>query len=61
MLQRSIVSIGSYSVVTEPLAEADALRLLPNRRMAYDSKQFLYYFRLTSDHRLLFGGRASFT
>jgi glycine/D-amino acid oxidase-like deaminating enzyme len=56
-----MVSIGSYSVVTEPLAEADALRLLPNRRMAYDSKQFLYYFRLTSDHRLLFGGRASFT
>jgi glycine/D-amino acid oxidase-like deaminating enzyme len=47
MLQRSMVSIGSYSVVTEPLAEADALRLLPNRRMAYDSKQFLYYFRLT--------------
>ena len=61
MLQASMVSIGSYSVVTEPLAEADALRLLPNRRMAYDSKQFLYYFRLTSDHRLLFGGRASFT
>ncbi len=61
VLQGSMVSIGSYSVVTEPLAEADALRLLPNRRMAYDSKQFLYYFRLTSDHRLLFGGRASFT
>ena len=61
LLQKSMVAIGSYSVATEPLAEADALRLLPNRRMAFDSKQFLYYFRLTSDHRLLFGGRASFT
>jgi glycine/D-amino acid oxidase-like deaminating enzyme len=61
MLQRGMVAIGSYSVATEPLAEADASRLLPNRRMAYDSKQFLYYFRLTGDRRLLFGGRASFT
>jgi glycine/D-amino acid oxidase-like deaminating enzyme len=29
--------------------------------MAFDSKHFLYYFRLTPDRRLLFGGRAEFT
>ena len=29
--------------------------------MAFDSKHFLYYFRLTSDDRLLFGGRAEFS
>jgi glycine/D-amino acid oxidase-like deaminating enzyme len=29
--------------------------------MAFDSKYFLYYFRLTPDNRLLFGGRAEFT
>jgi glycine/D-amino acid oxidase-like deaminating enzyme len=28
--------------------------------MAFDTKKFLYYFRLTPDHRLLFGGRTSF-
>ena len=28
--------------------------------MIYDSKNFLYYFRLTPDRRMLFGGRAAF-
>ena len=28
--------------------------------MVFDSKHFLHYFRLTPDHRLLFGGRAEF-
>ena len=28
--------------------------------MIFDSKNFLYYFRLTPDGRMLFGGRASF-
>jgi glycine/D-amino acid oxidase-like deaminating enzyme len=60
-LQRRLVPVGSYIIATEPLSESDATRLLPRRRMAFDSKYFLYYFRLTSDHRLLFGGRAEFT
>ena len=29
--------------------------------MAFDSKHFLYYFRVTPDRRLLFGGRAEFS
>lgn len=57
-LQRRFVPIGSYIIVTEPMDPTRAARLLPRRRMAFDSKHFLYYFRLTSDHRLLFGGRA---
>jgi glycine/D-amino acid oxidase-like deaminating enzyme len=28
--------------------------------MIYDSKHYLYYFRLTPDNRILFGGRAAF-
>ena len=60
-LQRRLVPIGSYIIATEPLSESIAARLLPRRRMAFDSKNFLYYFRLTSDRRLLFGGRAEFT
>jgi glycine/D-amino acid oxidase-like deaminating enzyme len=35
-------------IATEPLTDAQASRVLPTGRMAYDSKQFLYYFRLTS-------------
>jgi glycine/D-amino acid oxidase-like deaminating enzyme len=60
-LRRRIVPIGSYVIATEPLGADRCAQLLPKHRMAYDSKNFLFYFRTTADHRLLFGGRASFT
>jgi glycine/D-amino acid oxidase-like deaminating enzyme len=60
-LQRRFIPIGSYIVATQPLAEADAAALLPRRRVAFDSKHFLCYFRTTADRRLLFGGRAEFS
>ena len=60
-LQRRLIPIGSYIIVTVPLADAVAARLLPRRRMAFDSRHFLHYFRLTADNRLLFGGRAEFS
>jgi len=59
-LQRRIVPIGSYIIVTEPLAEELARAISPRNRMIFDSKNFLYYFRLTPDRRMLFGGRAAF-
>ena len=59
-LQRRLVPIGSYIIATEPLSPADASMLVPRRRMAFDSKHFLHYFRVTRDRRLLFGGRAEF-
>ena len=59
-LQRRIVPIGSYIIVTEPLPEDLATTVSPRDRMIYDSKNFLYYYRLTPDRRMLFGGRAAF-
>ena len=59
-LQRRFVPIGSYIIATAPLPEDHAATLIPKRWMAFDSKHFLHYFRLTADHRLLFGGRAEF-
>jgi glycine/D-amino acid oxidase-like deaminating enzyme len=59
-LQRRFLPIGSYIIATEPLAEGVSSSLLPRRRMAFDTKHFLYYFRVTTDRRLLFGGRAEF-
>jgi glycine/D-amino acid oxidase-like deaminating enzyme len=59
-LLKRIVPIGSYIIATEPLSETLAYEIGPRNRMMYDSKRFLHYFRLTSDRRLLFGGRASF-
>jgi len=59
-LQRRLVPVGSYVIATEPQAPALASALLPNRRVAFDSKNFLFYFRVTDDHRVVFGGRAEF-
>ena len=59
-LRRRLVPIGSYVIATEPQPPALAAALLPKRRTAFDSKNFLFYFRVTDDHRVLFGGRAEF-
>jgi glycine/D-amino acid oxidase-like deaminating enzyme len=60
-LRRRLIPIGSYIIATPPLPAAVASRLLPRRRVAFDSRNFLHYFRLTADNRLLFGGRAEFS
>jgi len=59
-LQKKIIPIGSYIIVTEVLPEKLATELSPRNRMIYDSKNYLYYYRLTPDRRMLFGGRAAF-
>jgi glycine/D-amino acid oxidase-like deaminating enzyme len=59
-LQKRIIPIGSFIIATQPLSEALAHELSPRNRMIYDSKNYLYYYRLTPDRRMLFGGRAAF-
>ena len=59
-LRKKIIPIGSYIITTEILPEALARELSPRNRMIYDSKNYLYYYRLTPDNRMLFGGRAAF-
>jgi glycine/D-amino acid oxidase-like deaminating enzyme len=59
-LRRRVIPVGSFIIVTEPLPDDVAKTLLPNRRMASDSKNLIYYFRITPDNRMLFGGRARF-
>jgi len=59
-LQKKIIPIGSYIIATEVLPSDLARELSPRNRMIYDSKHFLYYYRLTPDNRMLFGGRAAF-
>jgi len=59
-LRKKIIPIGSYIIATEVLSDDLARELSPNNRMIYDSKHFLYYYRLTPDNRMLFGGRAAF-
>jgi glycine/D-amino acid oxidase-like deaminating enzyme len=59
-LQKKIIPIGSFIITTEVLPQALASELSPRNRMIYDSKNYLYYYRLTPDRRMLFGGRAAF-
>src|SRR5712664_3995706 len=59
-LRKKIIPIGSYIIATEVLPANLARELSPRNRMIYDSKHFLYYYRLTPDNRMLFGGRAAF-
>ncbi|MHA7152362.1 NAD(P)/FAD-dependent oxidoreductase, partial [Burkholderia pseudomallei] len=54
-----IAPVASYIVATEPLGADRANALIPRREAACDNNFFLDYFRLSADHRMLFGGRAS--
>ena len=56
-LKPRIFPVGSYIIVTEPLSIERQQQLSPKGRMFYDTKNFLNYFRLTPDGRMLFGGR----
>ncbi len=60
-LRRRVVPVGSYLIATAPLDAALAGRLIPRRRVLSDTKNLLYYFRLSPDGRMVFGGRAAFT
>jgi len=59
-LRNKIIPIGSFIITTEVLPDALARELSPRNRQIYDSKNYLYYYRLTPDRRMLFGGRAAF-
>lgn len=59
-LRRRLVPIGSFIVVTEPLGAERAQALLAAQRTYVTVANIHHYFRLTADHRLVFGGRARF-
>ncbi len=58
-LARRLLPIGSFIVATEPLDPEVAAAVSPKGRMFVDTKNLLFYWRLSPDGRLLFGGRRS--
>jgi gamma-glutamylputrescine oxidase len=60
-LQKKLMDIGTYIAITQPLGEERARSLISNNAAAADMNWILDYFRLTADHRLLFGGRVSYS
>jgi len=59
-LRRRIIPIGSYIIATEPLPDELAREISPRGRAFFDTKNFLYYWHIAADRRMIFGGRASF-
>jgi len=60
-LAARIMPVGTYIVASEPLGPALMHALIPSHAAACDSNFVLDYFRPTPDHRLLFGGRISYS
>jgi gamma-glutamylputrescine oxidase len=60
-LARKLIAIGTYIVATQPLGAERAAALIRNNSAVADMNWILDYFRLTSDYRLLFGGRVSYS
>jgi gamma-glutamylputrescine oxidase len=56
-----VMPVTSFIITTEPLGANKARTLIRNNEAAADSNFILDYFRLTPDHRLLFGGAANYS
>jgi len=55
---RRVIPVESFMIATQALPPEVAKPLVPNDRMIFDTKRFLYYFRLSPDgKRMLFGAR----
>jgi gamma-glutamylputrescine oxidase len=61
VLARRILGVGTYIIATEPMEPARARALLPSNAAIADINWILDYFRLSADHRILFGGRVSYS
>ena len=59
-LRRRIIPIGSYIIASEPLPDDLVADISPKGRAFFDTKNFLYYWHISADRRMVFGGRASF-
>ena len=59
-LRRRILPIGSYIIATVPLPADLAHELAPTDRAFFDTKNFLNYWHVSQDRRMIFGGRVSF-
>jgi gamma-glutamylputrescine oxidase len=60
-LASKIMAVGTYIVATEPLGEQRARQLIVNNAAVTDMNWVLDYFRRSADHRLIFGGRVSYS
>ena len=60
-LENRIMPVGTYIVASEALDPALAQSLVPSLSAVCDTNFVLDYFRPTADHRMLYGGRVSYS
>jgi gamma-glutamylputrescine oxidase len=60
-LARKLIGVASYIVATRPLGEERASALLLDNIAVADLNWIIDYYRRSADHRLLFGGRVSYS
>jgi gamma-glutamylputrescine oxidase len=60
-LARKIIGVGTYIVATQALGAERAAALIRNNAAVTDINWVIDYFRRSADHRLLFGGRVSYS
>ena len=58
--RQRVLPAESCIIATEPLPEELAKRLIPNKRVVYDTRHVLAYYRLSSDNRMVWGGELTF-
>lgn len=56
-LRSKVLPMGSSIIATDPLPPELQDAVLPTRRMVYDTRNLLSYWRLDPDGRMVFGGR----
>ena len=56
-----VMPINNFVAATEPLGRERAASLIRHGEAVSDSRFVVYYFRITPDHRLLFGGGESYS
>jgi gamma-glutamylputrescine oxidase len=61
MLEPRIMPVGTYIVTSEALDPELSRALIPSRSAVCDTNVALDYFRPTPDHRMLYGGRVSYS
>lgn len=60
-IRSKIMPAATFMTATEPLGEARARALIPDDIAVSDCNFVLDYYRLSADHRLLFGGGISYS
>ncbi|MBV9841988.1 MAG: FAD-binding oxidoreductase [Sphingomonadaceae bacterium] len=60
-VERHVMPINNYIAVTGPLGESGVQALIREGHAVSDSRFVVYYFRITRDHRLLFGGGENYS